>query len=86
MKKTDLAMIVLIATISVLGAFFITRAIVGTPESEVVKVKTIEKIDAKLDEPDPLVFNSGAINPAVRVQIDGETVTQGNNSNANPTQ
>lgn len=73
MKKTDIAMIVLIATVCVMGAFFITRAIVGTPQSEEVKVKTIEKITSDITEPDTSVFNSEAINPAYKVEIDSQT-------------
>ncbi len=73
MKKTDIAMIILIAAVSVIIAFFVTKSIVGTPESEVVKVKTIQKIDATLTEPDPAVFNAEAINPAVKVQLDSPT-------------
>ena len=73
MKKTDIAMIILIATVCILGAFFVTRMIVGTPESEVVTVKTIEKISSDITEPDKAVFNSEAINPAFKVELDGET-------------
>ncbi len=73
MKKTDIAMIVLIATVCVLVAFFVTRAIVGTPSSEEVKVDTIEKIDATVVEPDTAIFNKDAINPAIEVLIDNGT-------------
>jgi ABC-type cobalt transport system substrate-binding protein len=69
MKKTDIAMIILIATVSVLVAFFVTRAVVGTPSADEEKVKTIEKIDAEITPPDTAIFNSDAINPAVEVQI-----------------
>lgn len=70
MKKTDIAMIILIALASVIVAFFITRAILGDSVTEAVKVKTIEKIDAQVVAPDPEIFNAEAINPAVEVQID----------------
>ena len=69
MKKTDIAMIILIATVSVLAAFFGTQAILGDQTSEEVKVKTIDKINATVTEPDKTIFNSQAINPAVEVQI-----------------
>lgn len=69
MKKTDIAMIILIATVCVLVAFFVTRAVVGTPSSDTVKVKTIEKIDAEIVPPDTAIFNQDAINPAIKVQI-----------------
>lgn len=69
MKKTDVAMIVLIATISVMGAFFATRAIMGSPNEDTVTVKTIDKIDSALVEPDAAIFNKDAINPAVKVEL-----------------
>ncbi len=73
MKKTDIAMIILIATVSVLAAFFITKAVLGDQATDEAKVQTIEKIDTAVVEPDPKIFNDQAINPAVEVQI-----TQGN--------
>ena len=69
MKKSDIAMIVLIASISMLLAFFGTRAIFGDYISEDERVKTIDPISAEIQEPDPTIFNSNAINPAVEVQV-----------------
>jgi flagellar basal body-associated protein FliL len=69
MKKTDIAMIILIASISILIAFFVTRSLFGSSANEPVNVKTIERIDPTLSEVNPSVFNSNAINPAVEVQI-----------------
>ena len=69
MKKTDVAMIILIAAISVLGSFFVTRAIMGSPSKDTQKVKTMEKIEEGLTEPDSAIFNKDAINPAVKVDL-----------------
>ncbi len=69
MKKSDIAMIILIATVSIMVSFFVTRAIMGDTASETQKAPTIEKITADIDQPDPKIFNSEAINPAVEVQI-----------------
>jgi len=69
MKKTDIAMILLIAISSVLIAFFVTRSILGESGAQEVKVKTIDPISATVDQPDPAIFNKDAINPAVEVQI-----------------
>ena len=70
MKKSDLAMIALIASISVLAAFFATRAIFGEQANEPVTVKTVNAISSDVIDPDPAIFNENAINPAVEVQID----------------
>lgn len=69
MNKTDVAMIVLIATISVVGAFFATSALLGEMATETATVKSIEAIDADITPPNPQIFNEDAINPAVEVQV-----------------
>jgi len=62
-------MIVLIASVSVLIAFFVTRGFLGSSVGEPVEVKTIERIDPSLGEVNSTIFNENAINPAVEVQI-----------------
>lgn len=71
MKKTDIAMIVLIASVSVLVAFFAAQSFFGDVSTGTTKVKTIEKIDSAIQEPSADIFNKNAINPAVPVQING---------------
>ncbi len=62
-------MIILIASVSVLVAFFVTRSIFGDSANKPVQVETIEKIEPTVGEVDPQIFNENAINPAVEVQI-----------------
>lgn len=69
MKKTDIAMIVLIASVSVVGAFFATSALLGDGATETSTVKTIEAITSEVAPPNPEIFNEDAINPAVEVQV-----------------
>lgn len=69
MKKTDIAMIILIASVSVLVAFFVTRSIFGDSSSETETAPTIKVIQPTVSEVDPDIFNESAINPAVEVQI-----------------
>jgi len=69
MKRTDIAMIVLIASISILIAFFVTRSIFGDSSNESVKVKTVEAINTSVTDPSETIFNANAINPAVEVQV-----------------
>lgn len=77
MKKSDIAMIILIASVSVLIAYFVAKAIIGDVGSQSVKVKTTDKITTSIDDPDPTVFNKDAINPTVEVII-GNNQSQGN--------
>ncbi len=71
MKKTDLAMIVFIASVSMLIAYFVGNSIFGNVTNKGQQVKTIEAISTTVQEPDKTVFNTNAINPAVEVQITG---------------
>ncbi len=71
MKKSDIAMIILIASVSVLIAYFVAQGIFGGSANTNQTVKTIDPIDSKIVQPDPAIFNSNAINPAVEVQISG---------------
>ena len=71
MKKSDLAMIILIVSISVLVSYFVAKSIIGDVGNQSAKVKTIDPISAELADPDPKVFNTNAINPTVEVTIGG---------------
>ncbi len=71
MKKTDIAMIILIASIGVLVSFFVARGILGNDSSEPQKVQKVDKITSEITEPEDRIFNSNAINPSVEVEIDG---------------
>lgn len=73
MKKSDIAMIILIASISVLVAYFVGKSFIGDVRSTSVKVKTADSISSTITQPDPAIFNSQAINPTVEVIIGGDT-------------
>ena len=62
-------MIILIASISVLIAYFVAKAVIGDVQNQSVKVKTADPISTEVQEPDSAVFNSSAINPTVEVII-----------------
>jgi len=71
MKKSDIAMIILIASVSVILSFFIAKSIFGDVYSGSVKVKTIDKIDSSIVEPSKEIFNENAINPTIPINIIG---------------
>ncbi|MET0980242.1 MAG: hypothetical protein ABWX90_03240 [Candidatus Saccharimonadales bacterium] len=52
MKKSDIAMIILIASMSVLVAYFVAKGIVGDVQNQSVKVQVAEPIAADVEEPD----------------------------------
>ncbi len=70
MKKSDIAMIVLIAGLSMLIAFTIGNNIPALKAPRVgASVSTIEKMSSDVKEPSSEVFNSNAINPTVETII-----------------
>lgn len=75
MKKTDIAMIILIASTSVLIAYFVARSIFGDVYTGTARVQTIDKIESFVEEPNPDIFNKDAINPSVQIQISGTAQT-----------
>lgn len=62
-------MIILIATLSVMVSFFVTQSILGSPSTETVTVKSVEKMSETITPPDTAIFNEQAINPAVKIEI-----------------
>jgi hypothetical protein len=76
MKKSDIAMVILIASISVMVAYFVANAVIGNVSSQSVQVKTADPITANVAQPDPAIFNSNAINPTVQVIIGGSSQSQ----------
>lgn len=69
MKKNDMAVIVLIVSISLVVSFFVVKAVVGEPKKANVKVEVIEPISANIVQPPNTIFNKNAINPTVVIQI-----------------
>ena len=72
MKKTDIAMIVLIAGVGILIAYFIAVNIpfLKIPEQG-VEVQTVDPIRSEISEPSKSVFNAEAINPTVEIVVGG---------------
>ena len=70
MKKTDIAMIILIAGVSALLAYTAANSMpFFKPSEKGVKVKTIDRYSEELEDPDRTVFNANAINPTVKTVI-----------------
>lgn len=69
MKRTDIAMIILIASVSMLVSYFVAKSVLGDIQSEAVTVKTADPISPEVTEPDTRVFNEDAVNPTVEVFI-----------------
>lgn len=77
MKKNDIAILILIASISLVVSFLIVKSLFGESQAGQTKVEKVEPISAELQEPSKNIFNQDAINPTVVIQI-------GNPSNQQP--
>ncbi len=69
MKNTDIAMIILVAAISVALSYFLGNAILGNPNDRVEEFSYIETVSGTVESPDPETFNDKAINPTIEVYI-----------------
>lgn len=74
MKKTDIAMVVLIAGVGVAIGYLVASNIsfLKAPERG-MKVQTIREISSDVEKPNPAIFNSNAINPTVEVFVGQDT-------------
>lgn len=80
MKKTDIAMIILIAGVSILVTYLIANSFpILKDVNKPVQVKVAEKISPEFEKVDSTIFNKDAINPTVEVII-------GNNEQSQPAQ
>jgi len=77
MKKSDIALLILIASITLVISFLLVKALFGEPQAAQTTVEKVEPISATLNKPPATVFNNDAINPTVVIQI-------GDHSNQQP--
>jgi hypothetical protein len=69
MKKNDLALLLLIVSITLVISFLIVKAVFGEPTQANIKVEKVEPISSQVDVPSKTTFNQTAINPTVVIQI-----------------
>lgn len=69
MKKTDIAMIILIAGFSVLIAYVIVNSLVSGLKTSPVDVPTAKPISSDVTKPDPSIFSGADNNPTVQTNI-----------------
>lgn len=82
MKKTEIATIIFVASLSMLATYFLTNTIIGDNSKLTATVKTAEKLpknpgDVELSKQ---FFNKDALNPTVEIYVDS------NNSSTNTTE
>ncbi|HET9412271.1 MAG TPA: hypothetical protein VFO38_05550 [Candidatus Saccharimonadales bacterium] len=69
MKRNDIALLVLIVSLTLVVSFLAVKAVFGEPEKQAVKVEKIEPISGQITQPTGSIFNRNAINPTIVIQI-----------------
>lgn len=71
MKKTDIAMIILIASVGVLVSYLVAQSIPALQydKERTEQVVSADEVSPELAEVDKRVFNDKAINPTVEIII-----------------
>lgn len=68
-KQSDIAMIILVAAISFLAAFFVGSTVINTSDAKSTAVEVAVPISAEFPEPSSKIFNDDAINPTELIKI-----------------
>lgn len=69
MKRSEIALIVLVAGLSVIIAYFVANALIGSPSPKDQLVRTAVEITSTIEQPQSDIFNKDAVNPTVEVNI-----------------
>lgn len=76
MKKSEIALIILIVSIVAFATYLIINTFVSKATAQSVEVEVVEVITSEVVEPDPAIFNEDAINPTVKVKIGDQSGQQ----------
>ncbi|NCU30257.1 hypothetical protein EOL73_02050 [Candidatus Saccharibacteria bacterium] len=77
MKKTDIAMLVLVVALTGLITYLIANTLLGSSKQLSANVTVVEPISAEIEVPNGSIFNKDAINPGVQIKV-------GDSSNQQP--
>jgi hypothetical protein len=69
MRKNDIALLVLIVSITLVISFFVVKALFGEPQKQAAKVEKVDEISSSILQPSKSIFNKDAINPTIVIQI-----------------
>jgi hypothetical protein len=77
MKKNEIALLMVIVIVAALSSYFLLGAILKPADNQKKSVKVVEEISATVDTPSTKIFNTTAIDPAIKTVI-------GDSSNQQP--
>jgi hypothetical protein len=81
-KQSDIAIIILVISISLVASFFLGDALINTNENRSAEVEVVTPISNQFSQPDFAIFNNESINPTELIQI-GQTNTKDPFANTN---
>ena len=70
MKRSEIAMIILVASLSMLFTFTLAQSLLGDKVKQTASVEQTNAISQDLEQPAKRVFNAEAINPTVEVCVE----------------
>lgn len=82
MKRTEVAMIVLVASLSMMLTFTLVQSIFGDMVKQSVQVEKATPISQDISKPAKRIFNEEAINPTVEVCVEGSNGEEAANTGA----
>lgn len=74
MKRTEIAMIVLVASLTMIFTFTIAQSLLGNKIKRKVSVEQTQVISEDIVQPAKRTFNGDAINPTVEVCVESSTL------------
>jgi len=77
MKQKDIALIIVVSFISAVLSFFLSNALISSPENRQQEVGIVDPITAEFNEAPKRYFNEKAVNPTQLIRI-------GDTNNLNP--
>ena len=69
MKSSEIALVILIAAVSIVVSYIVGNAVLGDPSDKVETLTYVKEIDADVTQPDPEQFNPYNINPTQEVYV-----------------
>ncbi len=69
MKNSDIALVVLVALVSIGLSYWLGNMLLGDPSNDTYEITSVEAISSELKEPDSETFYPGALNPTDEVII-----------------
>ncbi len=77
MKRTEIAMIVLISSLSMFATFTIAQKFLANSVKRTVTIEQAKPISKEIAKPSKRIFNSDAINPTIEVCVESNSVDSG---------